>query len=418
MRSWSDTEIGRVPQSFTKYRVEDIAIKMADAPFGSSIKNEDYKERGAVVVQGKNINGRTCNWEDLRFVDEEKYNILPRSQVQIGDLVFPKVGTIGKVGYVTPLIGVDKYLLSTNTMMLRVDPRKAVQDYVYYYFSSQRVQDYIELINANSVQPVFNFTSLKNFPIYLPSLQEQEAIAEILRSLDDKIDLLHQEIQTLEQMAETLYRKWFVEVASNEETPLSEFVLFDPRENVKRNSPYMFFEMKCLSTTSSIIAKGEHRVVASASSFRNLDTLLAKITPCLENGKTGLVMDLSEGEIARGSTEFIVMRAKEGVSPYWVYCLARSEPFREVAIQSMTGTSGRQRVTVDSLRGFKVTTNENLQRRFHEIVEPFFLKTKNNQGQIQTLILLRDTLLTKLMCGEVTTKTTVHAKKKQEDMVV
>jgi type I restriction enzyme S subunit len=78
------------------FRVEEIAENMGDAPFGSLLKNSDYTESGALVVQGKNIQGRTCDWSDRRFVSHEKYKTLQRSHCFPGDLIFPKVGTLGK----------------------------------------------------------------------------------------------------------------------------------------------------------------------------------------------------------------------------------------------------------------------------------------------------------------------------------
>lgn len=77
------------------FRIQDIAAEMGDAPFGSNLKNHDYTEIGALVVQGKNIQGRTCDWSDRRYVSVDKYQQLTRNQCREGDLVFPKVGTIG-----------------------------------------------------------------------------------------------------------------------------------------------------------------------------------------------------------------------------------------------------------------------------------------------------------------------------------
>jgi len=189
-----------------------------------------------------------------------------------------------------------------------------------------------------------------------------------------------------------------------EEKSLDELIDFNPSEKIDKQNEYTFFEMKCLSNDSMSMANGIRRNVSSASSFRNGDTLLAKITPCLENGKTGYVMHLKEKEIARGSTEFIVMRSKENVSTYWVYCLSRSNGFRNIAILSMTGTSGRQRVQVDVLKKYSVLFNQDVMSYFHKTVKPYIEKIKTNQNQIRTLTKLRDTLLPKLMSGEVRVK--------------
>jgi type I restriction enzyme S subunit len=112
-------------------------------------------------------------------------------------------------------------------------------------------------------------------------------------------------------------------------------------------------------------------------------------------------MNLKESEVGRGSTEFIVMRAKENVSSYFVYCLARYSDFRDTAIMSMTGTSGRQRVQTSMLKKYETSFSQKAMDGFHKICEPCFLKIRQNQLQIRTLMQLRDTLLPKLMSGEV-----------------
>lgn len=194
-----------------KYRIKDIAESMGDAPFGSSIKTQDYISTGALIIQGKNIKGRTCDWSDRKYVSIKKYQSLPRSHCFPGDLIFPKVGTIGKVGLLTCFDSQEQYLLSTNTMRLHTNENFACRDYVYYYFSSPEIVNLIQSLNSNSVQPVFNFTSLKNFEIVLPPLSEQKAIAHILSSFDDKIELNRQMNETLEAMARAIFKSWFVD---------------------------------------------------------------------------------------------------------------------------------------------------------------------------------------------------------------
>lgn len=193
------------------YQIQDIAAEMGDAPFGSNLKNHDYTGSGALVVQGRNIQGRECDWSDRRYVSFEKYEQLKKNQCCVGDLVFPKVGTIGKVGLLSPAVGVDKYVLSTNTMMLRVDEALAYSDFVYYFFTWPRTSALIHSFNSKSVQPVFNFTSLKRFEILLPTLNEQKHISDVLRSLDDRIALLRETNATLEAIAQALFKSWFVD---------------------------------------------------------------------------------------------------------------------------------------------------------------------------------------------------------------
>lgn len=193
------------------YRIEDIAAEMGDAPFGSNLKNDDYCDSGALVVQGKNIQGRVCDWTDRRYVSFEKYTQLKKNQCFSGDLLFPKVGTIGKVGLLTKALDVEHYVLSTNTMKLRVNEKLASTDFVYYYFLWPRTSALINAFNSKSVQPVFNFTALKNFEIKLPSLEKQKHISLILQSFDDRISLLRETNATLEAIAQAIFKSWFVD---------------------------------------------------------------------------------------------------------------------------------------------------------------------------------------------------------------
>tara|TARA_R110001583_G_scaffold195148_1_gene369697 strand:- start:9261 stop:10664 length:1404 start_codon:yes stop_codon:yes gene_type:complete len=191
--------------------IANIALEMGDAPFGSNLKTSDYTMSGALVVQGKNIAGRVFDWTTKRHISIEKYESIKRSHCFEGDLIFPKVGTIGKVGRLSPCLGYDKYILSTNTMRLRVDPKKANPLFVYYYFTWERTVNLIHAMNSKSVQPVFNFTSLKKFPIELPSTEKQDFAALVLDSLDKKIELNQKTNQTLEKMAQALFKSWFVD---------------------------------------------------------------------------------------------------------------------------------------------------------------------------------------------------------------
>src|SRR5690606_35843576 len=113
-----------------------------------------------------------------------------------------------------------------------------------------------------------------------------------------------------------------------------EYVETNPKLELKKGKVAPYIEMANISETSMCIDGKVEREYQGGSRFQNYDTLLARITPCLENGKTAFVNILKKNEVAAGSTEFIVMRAKQGVSPYWVYCLAKDEGFRAFAISS------------------------------------------------------------------------------------
>ena len=125
----------------------------------------------------------------------------------------------------------------------------------------------------------------------------------------------------------------------------SDFIDFNPRESIPKNKMAKKISMEQLQPFTRDISNFEIAPFRGGSKFRNGDTLMARITPCLENGKTAQVNILDEDEIGFGSTEFIVLRAKPNISDKdFIYYLSMSPFIREIAIKSMVGSSGRQRV--------------------------------------------------------------------------
>jgi type I restriction enzyme S subunit len=161
--------------------------------------------------------------------------------------------------------------------------------------------------------------------------------------------------------------------------------------------------MAGLSTANMTIdlSESEIRTESTSVRFRNGDVLLARITPCLENGKTGYVNFLAADEVACGSTEFIVMRGRM-VSPFFTYCLARTTVFRETAIKSMTGSSGRQRVQPACFNEFSVgLAKQSIREQFDDFVSPLFQQIALLERQSNQLSKARDLLLPRLMNGEI-----------------
>ena len=136
----------------------------------------------------------------------------------------------------------------------------------------------------------------------------------------------------------------------------ADFIEFNPRLSLKKGVVATKVAMEKLQPSTKKIPATEQAEFAGGSKFCNGDTIMARITPCLENGKTAFVDILADGEVAFGSTEFIVMRARPGVSdPQFVYYLATSPAFRNIAIKSMVGSSGRQRVQQGVLDELELT---------------------------------------------------------------
>jgi type I restriction enzyme S subunit len=136
----------------------------------------------------------------------------------------------------------------------------------------------------------------------------------------------------------------------------ADFIEFNPRLSIKKGAIATKVAMDKLQPFTKKIPSTEQAEFGGGAKFCNGDTIMARITPCLENGKTAFVDVLADGEVAFGSTEFIVMRARAGISdPQFVYYLATSPMFRNTAIKSMVGSSGRQRVQQGVLDDLELT---------------------------------------------------------------
>ena len=180
-------------------------------------------------------------------------------------------------------------------------------------------------------------------------------------------------------------------------------ISFNPKVSLSKEHLKQSVPMSALSTTSMILDFNELTTTYSnaGSKFQNGDTLLARITPCLENGKTAFVSGIESSEGAVGSTEYIVMREK-GITPYMVYLLARTEDFRQAAINSMTGSDGRQRAQVDKLKTLPyLKPTIQVIELFARCVEPMFIQIQTKNKQNMELKQARDRLLPKLMSGEI-----------------
>ena len=304
-----------------------------------------------------------------------------------------------------------------------------------------RLLDLVDLAGHGTGR--LNTEELKAIRVHLPPLPEQRAIAHVLGTLDDKTELNRRMNETLEEMARALFKSWFVDfepvrakmegrwrrgeslsglpaehydlfpnrlVASElgevpegwEVRALGEVVELNPRERMKKETIAPYLDMAALPILGPSPDEAVLREFKSGTRFRNGDTLLARITPCLENGKTAFVQSLPEGEVGWGSTEFIVMRAISPVPSEYTYLLARDPTFRAHAIQSMTGTSGRQRARTEALVPYLLPSPPvAVWTQFSSMIESALARIESNRKEALALAAQRDTLLPGLVSGEI-----------------
>ncbi|MDR0771272.1 MAG: restriction endonuclease subunit S [Burkholderiales bacterium] len=418
----SDSDMG---SDWPIFRIEDIAEKIAMGPFGSNIKVETFVKTGVPVISGAHLRGIRLEDSDFNFVTEEHAERMKNSNVFRGDVIFTHAGNIGQIAYIPPNSQYERYVISQRQFYLRCNLSKADPVFISYYFHSDEGQHKL-LANASQtgVPSIARPSSyLKTIELQLPPLEEQRAIANTLGALDDRIDNLHQTNATLEIIAAALFKSWFVDFdgVAPENMQESELGLIpkgwrvgtldevfeiNPKRELKKSTIAPYLDMASVPTAGAVPDAPMMREFSSGTKFANGDTLLARITPCLENGKTAFVNFLEKSQVGWGSTEFIVLRPKLPLPPFFGYILARREDFRAHAIQAMSGTSGRQRVEVGQLQNFKLAIpDETTARAFADLVEPVQKALFDNLAQATTLDELRDTLLPKLISGQLRTHT-------------
>lgn len=351
---------------------------------------------------------------------------------------------IGSIGYCFDYI--PPGLVSPDYVVFACDPSRLLPKFCYYHTQSKPWKSWLSLAGEGSVRERIYFRKLAAYDVELPQIAYQQAAVEILASLDDKIELNQRMNETLEDMALALFRDWFVDFGPTRRqmkgatdpfaimggafpaqrasalAPLfpaafgedglpqgwihgtaADHVDFNPKEPLKRGSIAPYSDMASLPTTGPLVAPPVKRAFKSGMRFRNGDALMARITPCLENGKAGFVDYLTKSApVGWGSTEFFVLRSKPHVASQFAYCLVRDRDFRKQAEQSMTGTSGRQRAQLEVLKSYNLAVpDQNVHAQFEKITTPFFKKIRANGEENRTLAQMRDLLLPKLMSGEI-----------------
>ena len=295
-------------------------------------------------------------------------------------------------------------LVSTGFTVISANQDVADSYFLYYFLSQKEIVDYLHAIaeQAVSAYPSIKASDIEDLDILLPNLSQQKKISKLLKSLDAKIELNRQINDNLEQQAQALFNDMFFNNIELERYSLSNYADINPFRNLKKNTVARFIEMSNLPTQGSFPLNWDYKLFNGGMKFTNGDTIMARITPCLENGKTAYIDFLDDNEVAFGSTEYIVFSAKEDYCPALFYFLARNQEFIDYAISHMNGSSGRQRVSGNDIANFPMPhISKDLSDKFDKIVMPIMSNIRDNSIMNRSLVLMRNTLLPRLMSGEL-----------------
>lgn len=290
-----------------------------------------------------------------------------------------------------------------NQHIFKVIPKPFVDRYFLYYLLKSLKETFTAIASNKQTTGLGHITlkDLKKLNIALPSEKEQKIIGRYLYTIDQKISVNQAINDNLQQQAFALFEQLLL-TADDGECSVADIAHLNPKRALAKNQEAKCIEMSQLSTSGAFPSGWEKRPFNGGMRFSNGDTLLARITPCLENGKAAFIDFLDTSEVAFGSTEYIVLAPKGEIPPEFLYCLARYPVFSDYAVKNMNGSSGRQRVSAETIGQFKLprpSTNE--LKRFGNVVSSLFLKMRFNSLENMRLSSLRDSLLPKLMSGEL-----------------
>ena len=418
--------------------IEEISEKVAMGPFGSSIKVETFVPKGVPIISGQHLRGtRVDDSAGYNFISEAHATRLANANVQRGDIIFTHAGNIGQAAYVPEGSQYSQYVISQRQFFMRCDSSKAIPEFVTAYFKSPEGQHKL-LANASQVgvpsiaQPV---TYLRTIEIPLPPLLEQRAIARILGTLDDKIELNQRMNETLEAMARAIFKDWFVDFGPvrakmEGKIPYLPADIWDmfPDRLADKDEPagwkrYRLSELVCHHRDTvapsadpdrifehySIPAYGAwgeptfdlgESIKSSKTVVPDGTVLLSKLNPNIE--RVWLPNRRSDApQVA--STEFLAFTALRPATRNILFCLFKSGGFRNEMGAMVTGTSrSHQRVSPMALLAREVLVAEpRLLEAFDRAVCPLITQMLAKRSEIRILVRTRDLLLPKLMSGDM-----------------
>lgn len=384
-----------------KVMLQDVVSKLGDGLHGTP----EYDLNGEYYfINGNNlIDGKIVIKENTQRVTDNEY-LRYKKELNDRTILLGINGTIGNVA----LYNGEKCILGKSACYFNVIDSVS-KDYIKYVIIDKTFQSYIEnFANGSTIMNV-SLKVIREYAFSLPPIKEQNSIASILNSLDEKIDLLHRQNKTLEQLAETLFRQWFVEEA---EESWEEKSLYDVIELIGGGTPktevaeYWDGNIQWLSC-GDIASNHKSFLMSSEKAITDIG---------LQNSSTRLLPKFSMAITARGtvgkycllSEPMAFSQSNYGIKPKYEGCyfftyLLVAQCVDE--LQSAAYGSVFDTITTNTFKEQKVTLPEIDEiMDFEEKIKPYFQKIYSNQTQIRTLTQTRDTLLPKLMSGEIRVK--------------
>lgn len=385
-----------------EYKLGEIA-DVQTGPFGSQLHMSDYQNEGTPIITVEHLGDNRIIHNNLPLVGDDDKDRLKKYVLTEGDIVFSRVGSVDRRAYVSSQE--DGWLFSGRC--LRIRPSQQVDaKFLSYYFGLEDFKETIRRIAVGATMPSINTAILKDITIHLPPLSDQHHIASILSSIFDKIGLLRRENITLEQMAETLFRNWFVENAKEEwvEAKLEEILTVkggttpstkescfwngniawsSPRDVTNLNGLYLF------ETEKKITQKGLLQISSGVLPAGTL--LMSSRAPVGVLAFAEIPLAINQG--------YIAILDNKGYPKVFIYLWLKANMD---LIHSYSNGSTFMEISKSAFKSLDITIPSKEEvAKFISVVVPYFEKIRINEIQIRTLNQTRDVLLPKLMSNEI-----------------
>ena len=370
----------KVPDGWTECKLRDIA----DIKMGQSPKSESYNNSGEGLpfLQGSRTFGSRYPLIDTYCTD-------PKIIANEGEILFSVRAPVGDINIADKKICIGRGLASLNAKN---------QQNLFLFYLLHFIKDDIINLESGTVFGSVNKKDLESVPILLPTLPEQRAIASIFPPIEDKIELLRQENETLEAMAETIFKQWFIKDPENKEVLLKDIYVFEkgfePGSSnyleTEEDNTIRFIRLKDMDNKNSSI-------FIKKSLAKNIcvpDDLLVAF-----DGSPGKIGFGIEGAFSSGIRK--VYSIHETYNNVWLkYLIFKSKPIQNTIKTYSTGTIIQHAGSCIDKLTFKFPEESKI-KEFNELITPIFIKIQQNKQQLQTLSQLFDTLLHGLMSGEL-----------------
>ena len=384
------------------YKMDDVIDEISMGPFGSDVKKEFYVNKGIPILNGSNLQGFKLQENSFGYLTEEKADSLNKCNAHRGDIIVTHRGTLGQIVYVPSDSKYDRYVISQSQFRFRCKPDLVDVQYLVYYFHTREGQ-YKILANASQVGVPALARATSTFrliDIKLPSLSDQRRIASILSSLDRKIELNNKINADLEEMAQAIFKNWFVDFEPFKDGKFvnSELGMIPEGWKVGLLGELCNFKRGKNLLTKNAVDEGVPVVAGGLepSCYHNVANTGAPVITVSGSGANAGFMRMYHVPVWASDCSFIDISCENF---YFVYCFLKVNS--KLLKHAQTGAV-QPHVKPSDIHDFElVIPDKESIFEFQEKIKPFYDRIATIQRESTHLSLLCDTLLPRLMSGEI-----------------